>query len=219
VRDLLPDDCWRAVNSLMPTRDAGATLPWLDQAIVQVGGLAGLESDGLALGPVRRFLVLGAALERALCAVRMLEAGLAGVLSPPSGLVAVLLACHDGALMYRQRYPLGPLPSPAAELLLADEANPRSVAFQLERFHAELEHLSPGGSQLLPSCRKAVLKALAQARLFESEANGGVGSPAGNEGFEHLLRSLEAGLGRVSDALAREYFQAIPLPQSLREWG
>jgi uncharacterized circularly permuted ATP-grasp superfamily protein/uncharacterized alpha-E superfamily protein len=219
VRDLLPDDCWRAVNSLLPMREPGATLPWLDQAILQLGGLAGLEADGLALGPVRRFLSLGGALERALCAVRMLEAGLAGVLNPPSGLVAVLLACHDGALMYRQRYPQGPLPSPAAELLLADEANPRSVAFQLARFYAELEHLPPGGSQLLPACRKAVLKALAQARLFEAEANGGVGSPAGNEGFEHLLRSLEAGLGRVSDALAREYFQAIPLPQSMREWG
>jgi uncharacterized circularly permuted ATP-grasp superfamily protein/uncharacterized alpha-E superfamily protein len=219
VRDLLPDDCWRAVNSLMPQREAGGTLPWLDQAILQLGGLAGLESDGLSLGPVRRFLVLGGAIERALCAVRMLEAGLAGNPNPPSGLVAVLLACHDGALTYRQRYPQGPLPSPAAELLLADEANPRSVAYQLARFHDELEHLPPGGSQLITACRKAVLKALAQARLFEADANGGVGSPAGNEGFEHLLRSLEDGLGRVSDALAREYFQAIPLPQSLREWG
>ncbi len=219
VRDLIPDDCWRAVNSLMPPREPGGTLPWLDQAILQIGGLAGLEADGLALGPVRRFLALGGALERALCAVRTLEASLAGVMNPPPGLVAVLLACHDGALTYRQRYPLGPLPSPAAELLLADEANPRSVAYQLARFLAELEHLPPGGSRLLPACRKAVLKALAQARLFESEANGGVGSPAGNEGFEHLLRSLETGLGRVSDALARECFQAIPLPQSLREWG
>jgi uncharacterized alpha-E superfamily protein len=104
-------------------------------------------------------------------------------------------------------------------LLLADEANPRSVAFQLSGFHEELGHLPPGGTLLLPACRKAVLKALTQARLFESEANGGILSPAGNEGFEHLLRSLEAGLGRVSDALAREFFQAIPLPQALREWG
>jgi uncharacterized circularly permuted ATP-grasp superfamily protein/uncharacterized alpha-E superfamily protein len=219
VRDLLPDDSWRAINSLMPPRDAGGTLPWIDQAILHLGGLAGLQADGLSLGPVRRFLGLGRSLERALCVVRMLDAGLSGVTKPGDGLIETLLACQDGALTYRQRYPRAPQAGPAAELLLADEANPRSVAFQLSGFHEELGHLPPGGTLLLPACRKAVLKALTQARLFESEANGGILSPAGNEGFEHLLRSLEAGLGRVSDALAREFFQAIPLPQALREWG
>jgi uncharacterized alpha-E superfamily protein len=252
VRDLLPDDCWTAVNSLMPPRmgrgralppapapgilpsasalppagalhptphDPAGTLRWLDQAVLHLAGLTALESESIALGPVQRFLTLGRSLERSLCAVRLLAAALGGNLKPSEALLKSLLACHDAELTYRQRYHRDLLPGPAADLILADESNPRSVASQLDRFTAELAQLPLADSPMLTVCRKAALKALTQVRLFEAGGPDGIAGAGGNEAFEHLLGSLEEGLGRLSDCLAREFFQPIPLPQSLREWS
>jgi hypothetical protein len=71
---------------------------------------------------------------------------------------------------------------------------------------------------LLSACQKTVLKALTSVRVFETAERGGIVGAGGNEAFEHLLSSLETWLGQISDFMSREFFQPIPLPQSLREW-
>jgi uncharacterized circularly permuted ATP-grasp superfamily protein/uncharacterized alpha-E superfamily protein len=234
VRDLLPDDCWLAVHALMQPAsgaipddgsdagtgfpDAAETRKRLDQAILELGGLAGLESESIALGPVRRFIRMGRSLERAQCTARMLAAGLGRNLKPSDALLMSLLAVHDSDLMYRHRYQREIQPGAVADLLLADELNPRSIAYQLARFAEELAQLPLADSSLLSSCRKTALKALTSVRVFETGEHGGIAAAGGNEVFEHLLNGLEAWLGRISDLLSREFFQPIPMPQSLREW-
>src|SRR5260370_31356261 len=42
------------------------TLGRLDRAVLDLGGLAGLEAESIALGPVRRFILMGRSVERAL---------------------------------------------------------------------------------------------------------------------------------------------------------
>ena len=237
VRDLLPDDCWLAVNSLM-TADPGeedgdipieespeaefldlaGTLGRLDRAILHLGGLAGLESESIALGPVRRFILMGRSVERALCTVRVLAAALGGNLKPSDALLKSLLSFHDSDLMYRHRYQRDVQAVAVADLLMADELNPRSIAYQLARFTEELAQLPLAESALLTACQKTALKALTSVRVFETGEHGGIVGAGGNEAFEHLLSSLESWLGQISDFLSREFFQPIPLPQSLREW-
>lgn len=235
VRDLLPDDCWLAVNSLMPSGAGDAstldvdpfqsesfgpasTLNRLDRAILHLGGLAGLESESIALGPVRRFIMMGRRVERAQATVRVLAAALGGNLKPPDSLLKSLLFFHDSDLMYRQRYQREVQAVAVADLLLADELNPRSIAYQLARFADELVQLPLAESALLSACQKTVLKALTSVRVFETAEHGGILGAGGNEAFEHLLSSLETWLGHISDFMSREFFQPIPLPQSLREW-
>jgi uncharacterized circularly permuted ATP-grasp superfamily protein/uncharacterized alpha-E superfamily protein len=221
VRDLLPDDCWQAVNSILDPLESAPSLRRLDRGILLLAALAGLETESIAEGPVRRFLLMGRYLERALCAVRALSSALGGNLDPSDALLEALLAFHDSGLMYRQRYQRGIQAGAAADLLVSDEFNPRSIAHQLARFAAELDGL-PLESPLLSDCRKTALKALTSVRLFEAggEAGGdGILRAGGNEAFEHLLSSLEGWLGRISELLSREFFQPIPLPQSLREWS
>ncbi|MDB5105231.1 MAG: hypothetical protein JWP91_2920 [Fibrobacteres bacterium] len=217
VRDLLPDDCWLAVNSLLQPFDGESPQRRLERSVLHLAGLEGLQSESLALGPVRRFLLMGRALERALCTVRSLAAALGGNLSPSESLLESLLACNDGLHTYRQRYQRGILAGPAADLLIADELNPRSVACQLARFAEELALLPFADSAPLTACRKTVLLALTSARVFDAEGQG-ILRAGSNEAFEHLLGSLEGRLGQASDLLSREFFQPIPLPQSLREW-
>jgi uncharacterized circularly permuted ATP-grasp superfamily protein/uncharacterized alpha-E superfamily protein len=215
VRDLLPDDCWQAVNSILESAESAPSLRRLDRGILLLAALAGLESEGIALGPVRRFALMGRYLERALCTVRALSTALGGNLKPSDALLESLLAFHDSDHMYRQRYQLEIQAGAVADLLVADEFNPRSIAYQLARFADELAGL-PLESPLLSACQKTVLKALTSVRVFEG--GNGIAGAGGNEAFEHLLSSLEGWLARISDLLSREFFQPIPLPQSLREW-
>jgi uncharacterized circularly permuted ATP-grasp superfamily protein/uncharacterized alpha-E superfamily protein len=219
VRDLLPDDCWLAVNSL-PFEEAGAapTLDLLERAILDLGGLACLGAESIALGPVRRFLAMGRHVERSLCTVRVLSAALSGNLKPQDPLLKALLGFHDSDLLYRQRYQGDVQAGAVADLLIADEINPRSIAYQLARFMDELAQLPLADSALLTDCHKTALKALTSVRVFEIGDHGGITGAGGNEAFEHLLGSLEAWLGRISDCLSREFFQSIPMPQSMREW-
>ncbi len=241
VRDLLPDDCWLAVNSLLPAADGvaggpgpesetdpdafgfspqgpAAALNRLDRAVLHLAGLSGLESESIALGPVRRFILMGRNVERALASVRILAAALGGNLKPSDPLLKSLLAFHDSDLMYRQRYQRDVQAGAVADLLLADELNPRSIAFQLARFAEELAQFPVADSTSLSACQKTALKALTSVRVFETTEHGGIMGAGGNEAFEHLLSSLEGWLGQISELLAREFFQPIPLPQSLREW-
>ncbi|HKP96761.1 MAG TPA: alpha-E domain-containing protein, partial [Fibrobacteria bacterium] len=235
VRDLLPDDCWLSVNALLPEGEAEAsaahpgafgfesigtttTLGRLDRAVLDLGGLAGLEAESIALGPVRRFVMMGRNVERAMGTVRVLAAALGGNLKPSDQLLKSLLSFHDSDLMYRQRYQRDVQAGAVADLLVADELNPRSIAFQLARFSDELARFSLAESALLTACHKTVLKALTSVRVFETGDHGGILGAGGNEAFEHLLSSLESWLGRISDYLTREFFQPTALPQSLREW-
>jgi uncharacterized circularly permuted ATP-grasp superfamily protein/uncharacterized alpha-E superfamily protein len=216
VRDVLPDDCWQAVNSILDPEDEAQPLRRLDRGILLLAGLSGLETESISQGPVRRFLMMGRYLERSLCTVRALRAALGGNLSPSAALLESLLAFHDSDLVYRQRYQRQVQSGAVADLLVADEFNPRSIAFQLARFAGELEAL-PLESPLLGACQKTALKALTSVRVFEAGEKGIIGAGA-NEAFEHLLSSLEGWLGQLSEFLSREFFQPIPLPQSMREW-
>jgi uncharacterized circularly permuted ATP-grasp superfamily protein/uncharacterized alpha-E superfamily protein len=246
VRDLLPDDCRLAVNSLLfeeaddapsagdapggkPSFSEAASsgianlgpapaLGLLDRAILDLGGLAGLGVESIALGPVRRFIAMGRHLERALCTTRVLSAALSGNLKPQDPLLKSLLCFHDSDLLYRQRYQRDVQAGAVADLLAADEINPRSIAYQLARFMDELAQLPLADSALLTACHKTALKALTSVRVFETGGHGGVTDAGGNEAFEHLLSSLETWLGQIADCLSREFFQPTPMPQSMREW-
>ena len=48
--------------------------------------------------------------------------------------------------------------------------------------------------------------------------NKGAGGAGGNEAFEHLMNEVESGMSQVTDLLSGEFFQAVPLPQAMREW-
>lgn len=236
VRDLLPDDCWLAIHSLMeapapspgealPVTDPGPARPdsglarlRLDHEIILLGGLAGLEGESISVGPVRRFIRLGRCLERALCTGRMLAGALGRNLKPSDALLNALLAFHDSELTYRQRYQREVQAGALADLLVADELNPRSIAYQLARFSEELTHLPLADSAVLTACQKTILRALTSVRVFETPEKGGILGAGGNEAFEHLMGSLESWLGRISELLSREFFQPNAAPQSMREW-
>jgi uncharacterized circularly permuted ATP-grasp superfamily protein/uncharacterized alpha-E superfamily protein len=182
LRERLSIDNWRSLNRLtqaVTQRHGRKTafsdlLTELDLAITGFTTLSGYALDGMTRDPGWRFLSIGRRLERLQWLCITLRHTVAG---PAEMDLTWLLRLADSIITYRARYMARPEWLPVLDLLIRDEANPRSVAFQVhglrdyaqrladlfgdfgdERFHGALKgllqldprsDLQPGGERLL----------------------------------------------------------------------
>jgi uncharacterized alpha-E superfamily protein len=182
LRERLSLDNWRTLNRLTQGltqprgRKAGFSdlLGELDLAIASFTTLSGYALDGMTRDPGWRFLSVGRRIERLQTLCTTLKQAIAG---PPEMDLTWLLRLADSIITYRARYMARPEWLPVLDLLIRDEANPRSVAFQVhglrdygqkltdlfgdfgdERFHGALRELlqvdaaaefQPGNERLL----------------------------------------------------------------------
>ena len=201
LRDRMSADNWRTLNQLTadPVFQRGAALPlalaWLDRAVSSMMTLSGFVLDGMTRNIGWRFLSLGRRIERlsALCVAMQV----ATVEGRAHGL-DWLLDLTDSTGTYRSRYLVAPEWLPVLDLLLRDDSNPRSVAFQLKGIgeyvnKLELSHGRFASDVLLPA--QTALANLTPHDLHpESEA------------VAQLLDLLRKTAGSVSDELALKFF-------------
>jgi uncharacterized alpha-E superfamily protein len=182
LRERLSLDNWRTLNRVLhslaqrKTRRVALSdlLGELDLVIASFTTLAGFALDGMTRDPGWRFLSIGRRLERLTWLCGTLRQTIAG---PPEMDLTWLLRLSDSIITYRARYMARPEWLPVLDLLIRDEANPRSIAFQVnglrdyaqrladlfgdfgdERFHGALKgllqinpasDLQPGSERLL----------------------------------------------------------------------
>ena len=201
LRDRMSADNWRTLNQLAadPVFQRGAALPlalgWLDRAVTSMMTLSGFVLDGMTRNVGWRFLSMGRRIER----LSNLCVGLqvATTQGRTHGL-DWLLELADSTGTYRSRYMVAPEWMPVLDLLLRDDSNPRSVAYQvkgLAEYVAKLE-LSHGrfASDVIQPAQ-AALRDL-DARDLDPE------SPVVAE----LLDQLRKAAGAVSDELTLKFF-------------
>jgi uncharacterized circularly permuted ATP-grasp superfamily protein/uncharacterized alpha-E superfamily protein len=182
LRERLSLDNWRALNRLTQsvTQRRGRKVAFsdllteLDLAIAGFTALSGYALDGMTRDPGWRFLSVGRRLER----LQWLCTALKQTVTGPAEMdLTWLLRLTDSIITYRARYMTRPEWLPVLDLLIRDEANPRSIAFQVhglrdyaqrladlfgdfgdERFHGALKGLlqldpgndfQPGNERLL----------------------------------------------------------------------
>jgi uncharacterized alpha-E superfamily protein len=160
VRDRISIDAWKVLSRVRRDSLAGRSsvggrggdvLGLLDTLIIDLTAFAGLGTESMTRGPGWRFLDMGRRVERAGGLIRILAATL--VPTPPAAagdgaqrLEEMLLEIADSSMTYRNRY-LGVIePAPLVDLLVTDETNPRSVAFQ---FAALADHVELGPDLLV----------------------------------------------------------------------
>jgi uncharacterized alpha-E superfamily protein len=103
-------------------------------------------------------------------------------------------------------------PAPALDLVLADEDNPRALAFQLATARdllAEIAQdsdtsLALGAADLLEETR-AMVRSVAGARLQEEAAMK----------LPIELRRIEGKISALSDRIAQQYFDVLPAAHAL----
>ena len=212
VRDRLSGDTWRILHQLqtdfpaaMSRATPGAILHALHRVIFQLAAFSGMEMENMARGHAWRFLDIGRRLERAINLVTNVGAILAS--NGDSAALPPLLDYTDSTMTYRRRYLARPeLPATLA-LLLTDDANPRSLAFQFQalgRHFAELPGAGDGGPEETQFNELASL--LVETDVFELTTHGAFERAR----LEDRLQDLLAGSWKLSDLLSAAYFSHVP---------
>jgi len=136
LRERMSTDNWRLLQTMqgnLMRRRAGAlalsdAIEELDQTITSLMTLAGFALDGMTRDLGWRFMSCGRRIERLewMCAI-LLKAMAGG----RGGEIEWALLLADSSITYRSRYLAKPEWLPVLDLLIRDDSNPRSIAFQL----------------------------------------------------------------------------------------
>jgi uncharacterized alpha-E superfamily protein len=116
----------------------------LDIVLVDLAALAGLAMESTVRGPAWRFLDLARRLERALAVLGSIEAAAGRAVEPMAfqPLAETLLSVNESLVAYRRRYRSDVELGAVIDLLVHDDANPRSLAFQLDRLREHMASLA-----------------------------------------------------------------------------
>ena len=117
-----------------------------------------------------------------------------------------ILNIADSSITYRRRYLTNLQAVPVLDLLLADETNPRSLAFQLSALHDHVLKLPHDDDQVGPTEGERIsLQALTSMRLAELSALA-VADEAGRRlPLVNLLQQMQDAMHQLSDMLTRRY--------------
>jgi uncharacterized alpha-E superfamily protein len=187
-----------------------AAMGLLDRAIVTLSAFAGLLMENTTRGYGWRFLEIGRRLERCLQMTELLRVSIAQAPFDVEPYLEMLLQIADSSITYRTRYFTALRTEFVLELLLADETNPRSVAFQLATLLDHTEDLprneEDAGVSSELSVAAQLLAAVREADMDDLATRDAQGN---TRELEDLLKQLKTGLYDISDAVSARYFSHL----------
>jgi uncharacterized circularly permuted ATP-grasp superfamily protein/uncharacterized alpha-E superfamily protein len=221
VRERLSSDTWRVVNDIErylrrlttePPRTLNAALDVLDPLVTSLVAFSALTQENMTHNEGWHFLEAGRRLERGMNLAALLRSTLAHV-SPATEeglIVEAVLGVTDSLITYRRRYQAGTRVGALLDLVVQDEANPRSLAFQivdLARLVEDMPRDPLGPSRT--AAQKGVLRLATELRLAELDH---LAQPDDRQGTRRgaliqFLEDQEAGMAALSDALTAQYFR------------
>jgi uncharacterized circularly permuted ATP-grasp superfamily protein/uncharacterized alpha-E superfamily protein len=215
VRDRISTDTWRILNTLHEdtawpkTLDASRSsdiIERLNTMVMSLASLGGLASESMTRGQVWLFMDMGRRLERAARMSRLLRSTLVQPVRDDGVLLEAVLEIADSFMTYRRRYLANLQLAPVLDLLLSDETNPHSVAFQLVALNGHVESLPREAAQarLSPEQRIA-LGGLSELRLVDVEELCQEQEGKGRHKLADLLTRIDDDMGALSDIVTRQY--------------
>lgn len=218
IRDRLSGELWRTLQvfqgSPLWTGDAepqslSEALDHLDQGITAIASFNGMAAENMTRGFGWTFLDLGRRIERAHNLAELLGVFFAKRHDEAAEAAALTFALEaaDSLLTYRSRYLFAPMLPLVLDLLLADETNPRSIAYPLAKISHHLEQL-PKSPDEAPQTeeRKLILDLLTRVRIADMYELGKTDENGEREALKALLNQLVAELPELSEAITRRYF-------------
>ncbi len=214
VRDRLSVDSWRAISRLedFAGRPSGDPLELLDKTLFILSAFSGLAMESMTRGLGWRFMDMGRRVERAMNQASLIRIGLPQVCADSRNTLQALLEVSDSLMTYRARYKSAFQLAPVLDLLLADESNPKSLAFQFRRLAGHVEHL-PRQSERPFSCpeERIALEMLTTVRLHDLtglQCDGENSSQ--NEQLAAFLTSMEDLLNEFAQQISGHYLSRVP---------
>lgn len=206
-RRLPPDSDPRALEA------ASAFTAEIMQFAAQVAGLA---AENMVRGGGRLFLDFGRRMERAYAIVGQLALMLdqPQAATQPGRIEAGLrlaLELRDSVITYRSRYLAILQPAPALDLILADDGNPRGLAFQLLAARDLLREIVEEGDSLLAALDPLV----AESQEIVRDVLRAQDQMAATARLPERLRAMQRNITQVADRVSRRYFTLLPMARSL----
>jgi uncharacterized circularly permuted ATP-grasp superfamily protein/uncharacterized alpha-E superfamily protein len=215
LRDRISVDAWLILNQLdqqfsqaAPAEAfrVSAAQDRLNHVIITLSAFSGIVMESMTRGDGWRFLDIGRRLERAVQMTDMLRHGLRSE-SPGMGVLEAILEIADSSITYRSRYLTSLQTDLVLDLLLADEANPRSVAFQLARLQEHVDRLPNSQISIRrPQEARQALALLTAVQLADVRELGRTEDIAAAAARDALLDRLADDLGVLSETISRAYF-------------
>ncbi len=215
VRDRISLDAYQIVMRIkteltrpLPAHsmDIGSIIETLNQLIRDLLAFAGLASESITRTHGWRFLQLGRRIERAYQTTELLAATLVHSVSDERSLFESVLEATDSLMTYRTRYLLLLQPAPVLDLLITDQTNPRSIAFQVQaivelvaQMPVDAADVTLGADQKAAEHLSYVVRKCDAYELAQADANGL------RRSLGELLQELIECLPALSDAISARY--------------
>jgi uncharacterized circularly permuted ATP-grasp superfamily protein/uncharacterized alpha-E superfamily protein len=215
LRDTISVDAWRILQEsyravsafkIAPADPVSGVLELLDSQVITLAAFAGLAAESMTRTQAWRFLDIGRRVERAAFLAQFARDTLVEPGTDPILLESVL-DIADSSLTYRRRYMTHLEAHAVADLLLADETNPRSVAFQFAAIDQHLTALPRDVSHPDRNVdQRVVLKLRTSIQLADFGELCAVPQGREREDFYALLSEVMEENARLSEAIAHLYF-------------
>lgn len=214
VRERLSRDAWRLFEGLSAipelrwrVHSIADALRLLDQLIEKLSAVNGQVHENMTRGYGWRLLDMGRRLERCTYVIRVVK-DLCTRQSQQVGVLNLLLDVCDSSITHRARYQASPTLATVLDLLLVDDTNPRSAAYQIGmlREHMATMPLEQRDGSLSESGR-ILLAAQSELALADTVKLAEVISKKGlRTHLNRLLGRLEAAMDDLHEVVTRTYF-------------
>lgn len=216
VRDRLSLDTWRILdsiseelNSMRNKENLSDINRNLDNLIIKLMAFHGLNIDNMTREAAWNILNIGRFLESSMKTCSILKSTLVPNLDSDSerSLLEYVLMINESLVTYRYRYRSTLEVNGVLSLLLIDEQNPKSVAFQIERIDQHVERMPTKNNQYLNPIRKKLLDASTRIRLCDTNMLASIESNEKNrKELSELLGDVIQLLGEASIMVSEQYF-------------
>ena len=188
----------------------------LADTLLSLSAFAGLAHENFTHGDGWRFMMLGRRLERVQHTSVVINTMLAQDHNDTQ-LLETLLKHFDSVMTYRSRYRSQIDVSLVLRLLLVDEFNPRSLAFQLKEIHDTIA-LLPGRRSLsqADALSQLAIVGLSRIQLADPEQLIAARKDA-RQNLPKLLSVLEELPAKMADILTATYFSHVQTGQQLAD--
>jgi uncharacterized circularly permuted ATP-grasp superfamily protein/uncharacterized alpha-E superfamily protein len=227
VRDRLSGDAWRVVNDVRARLERFQSRPTdavdgievdLDAFLTDLVAVFALAQDTMLRGQGWLFLDAGRRVERAIVLVALLRSMVVARRdgAVESQILEAVLRASESLMAYQRVYHDRPHVEAVLALLLLDETNPRSLAFQLGEIQRAIAALAHDDARVeLAEEERLVLDAATSLRLADLATLAAHESGGGRRELDGLLDRIGTLLRRTSDVLTRHYFIEVRGPQHL----
>ena len=216
VRDRLSLDTWRTIHALtvnedLPPADAPFEAPaarfYLDALVRRAAALSGLSAENMTRGPNWVFMELGRRLERGQHLAWLVRQTVSMAEARETEHMRIVLEIADSAMTYRSRYLNVFQLVPFVDLLLLDENNPRSCAFQLAAIENHLRELPRITLAQRSDVPRTIAHEMRSATTNANPARLAFCEAGARPGLIELTDNITFSAGELSDAIADAYFQ------------